>query len=78
MTSQADLKGVACPGVANAFNQTKHELVGPIVLQLSRWRNVSQPLISRHDSSSGVCALALTDGIATVRGVHLEPLPQIE
>ncbi|CAD5232158.1 unnamed protein product [Bursaphelenchus xylophilus] len=73
-----DLREIASPGLANAFNSTKKELNGPIVLQLSTWRNISYPEAQKHDGNVGVCLVRLTDGSQTFKGLLFEPINKLD
>uniref|UniRef100_A0A914Y767 RecQ mediated genome instability protein 1-like N-terminal helical domain-containing protein n=1 Tax=Panagrolaimus superbus TaxID=310955 RepID=A0A914Y767_9BILA len=52
-------------------------LKGPIIVQLSKWENVSYPKINEHVQNNGVCSLILTDGAKSTKAMTTEPLANI-
>jgi hypothetical protein len=52
-------------------------LKGPIIVQLSKWENVSYPKINEHVQNNGVCSLIVTDGAKPTKAMTTEPLANI-
>ncbi|KHJ88176.1 iron-sulfur cluster assembly accessory protein [Oesophagostomum dentatum] len=66
-----DIRDFALPCLSNC--STKELLTGPVVLQLTRLRNVSQPKIKEDlRSDDDVIRLSLTDGQTSVSGILVE------
>ncbi|KIH44869.1 hypothetical protein ANCDUO_25098, partial [Ancylostoma duodenale] len=66
-----DIRDFALPCLPNCV--TKDALTGPVVLQLTRYRNVSQPKIKEDvRSDDDIVRLSLTDGHTSVSAVLLE------
>ncbi|RCN37981.1 iron-sulfur cluster assembly accessory protein, partial [Ancylostoma caninum] len=66
-----DIRDFALPCLPNCV--TKEALTGPVVLQLTRYRNVSQPKIKEDlRSDDDIVRLSLTDGHTSVSAILLE------
>ncbi|KAI1727121.1 recQ mediated genome instability protein [Ditylenchus destructor] len=49
-----------------------------MLVDLSKWRNVSYPKISEHCGNNGVCKISLTDGFSAIEGIQIDqPLNSI-
>ncbi|KAI1728097.1 recQ mediated genome instability protein domain-containing protein [Ditylenchus destructor] len=72
MLVDIDIKDFGMPSIADRLDRKKGELSGPLVLQLSKWRNVSFPKISEHYGNNGVCKISLTDGFSAIEGIQID------
>ncbi|KAI6190352.1 Tudor domain-containing protein [Aphelenchoides bicaudatus] len=69
-----DLKEIGNPILYEKFDRKKGELVGPIILQLTKWRNISYPSVSNHDKNDGICVLTLSDGHGSAKAFSIDAL----
>uniref|UniRef100_A0AC34RSD9 RecQ mediated genome instability protein 1 N-terminal domain-containing protein n=1 Tax=Panagrolaimus sp. JU765 TaxID=591449 RepID=A0AC34RSD9_9BILA len=53
-------------------------LSGPLILQLSKWRNVSYPNVADHEDNNGVHVCHLYDGSRTVKAMATEPISKLD
>ncbi|KAH7730023.1 Iron-sulfur cluster assembly accessory protein [Aphelenchoides avenae] len=70
-----DIREFGDTALAERWDKQRSELTGPVVLQLSKWRNASESKYAEHVDDDGVCVLDLTDGHLTVRGMQSDPQP---
>ncbi|KAK6757440.1 hypothetical protein RB195_015329 [Necator americanus] len=72
----SDIRDFALPCLSSCM--TKDALAGPVVLQLTRYRNVSQPKVKEDFRSEGdIVRLSLTDGHTSISAILLDNIKGI-
>ncbi|CAJ0951298.1 unnamed protein product, partial [Mesorhabditis belari] len=74
-----DIRQFGMPTLADRLEKEKGKLKGPVVLQITRFRNVSYPKINEGShSSDGIIRLHLTDGHGAVSAIILDYIKGID
>lgn len=72
------MKEVGNPVLYEKFDRKKGELVGPLILQLTKWRNLNYPAVNNHDRNDGVCSMTLSDGHSSIKTVSIDSNLKVE
>ncbi|KAI6186329.1 Tudor domain-containing protein [Aphelenchoides besseyi] len=70
----SNLHDVAVPALVNQLDRKNGIFTGPLILQLTQWRNVSHSLISKYEKNDGICILTLNDGHSSVRACQMSAI----
>lgn len=62
------------PVLFEKLDRKKGELTGPVILQLTKWKNLNYPSVNNHDKGDGVTTMNLTDGHGSVKTLSTEQM----
>ncbi|VDK82417.1 unnamed protein product [Litomosoides sigmodontis] len=73
----ADMRDYALPMLSDRINKQLREFMGPLVVQLSKNRNISYPRYSEATHTDGLIKIQLSDGFSSVKALLFEPIPML-